>query len=215
MDLAPLLLTIGSGGNDWRSEPHYSHLAERLDLAAILADPAAPGRDFVLHATDETVTEFAARGVRGRGAAARRRAAHPGGQVRDLLALGRRRDRAGQRRARKPSSTTTRTASGRLELHNDAGQSPLEDQMREKLHRAFSEELRRPLPSRLGAAHGRGFADYFSTARGVAAKAATRRRERVESSIGDLDAGRGRTAAARVARGSALPGRRKRRERRR
>jgi hypothetical protein len=59
------------------------------------------------------------------------------------------------------------------------------------MHRAFSEELRRPLPSGLGEAHGRGFADYFSTAGGVAAKAATRRRQRVESSIGDLEAGEG------------------------
>ncbi len=59
VDVAPLLLTIASGSDDWRREPHYAHLADRLDLAGILADPAAPGRPYVLHATDETVTEFA------------------------------------------------------------------------------------------------------------------------------------------------------------
>ena len=45
VDVAPLLLTIATGSNDWRREPHYAHLAGRLDLAAILADPrrrAAP-----------------------------------------------------------------------------------------------------------------------------------------------------------------------------
>ena len=34
-------------------------LATRLDLAPILLDPTAPGRDYALHATDEVVTEFA------------------------------------------------------------------------------------------------------------------------------------------------------------
>jgi len=59
IDVAPLLLTIATGSSAWRNEGHYSHLAPRLDLARILADPEAPGRPFVLHATDEVVTEFA------------------------------------------------------------------------------------------------------------------------------------------------------------
>ena len=45
--------------NDWRRDPHYSHIAGRADLAGILADPAAPGRPYILHATDEIVTEYA------------------------------------------------------------------------------------------------------------------------------------------------------------
>ena len=59
VDIAPLLLTIATGSAEWRSEPRYAHLAHRLDLAQILANPDAPGRPYVLHATDETVTEFA------------------------------------------------------------------------------------------------------------------------------------------------------------
>src|SRR5205085_12395198 len=59
VDIAPLLLTIATGSSDWRREPRYSHIASRPDLAAILADPQAPGRPYVLHATDEVVTEFA------------------------------------------------------------------------------------------------------------------------------------------------------------
>ena len=42
-----------------RAEPRYRHLAARHDLAAICADRRRPGRQWVLHATDEDVTEFA------------------------------------------------------------------------------------------------------------------------------------------------------------
>ncbi len=84
------------------------------------------------------------------------------------------------------------TPSGRLELHNSAGENTqLEQTMRENLHRAFYDELRQPLPARLEAAHGRGFADFFSTARTAAAKAAVRRHQHVESSVGDLTLGQG------------------------
>jgi arylsulfatase A-like enzyme len=191
VDLAPLLLTIGSGGDHWRSDSYYSQIAGRADLAAILADPEAPGREFVLHATDETVTEFAveeyAAGAPLHVVAMRTQEgkyatysnwAEEGidqlteGQESELYDYG--------------------TASGRMELHNSAGeQTQLEQTMREKLHREFYDELRQPLPSRLEAAHGRGFADYFSTARTAAAKAAVRRRERVETSVGDLTLGQG------------------------
>ena len=59
VDVAPLLLTIAGGSDEWRRERRYAHIAGRLDMASILADPTAPGRPYVLHATDETVTEFA------------------------------------------------------------------------------------------------------------------------------------------------------------
>jgi arylsulfatase A-like enzyme len=191
VDLAPLLLTIGSGGNHWRTDAHYSHIADRADLAAMLIEPTAPGRDFVLHATDETVTEFAVEEYAANAplhvVAMRTQEAKYAtyshwpeegiaplseGEETELYDYG--------------------TATGRLELHSSVGEhNPLEATMREKLHSAFYEELRRPLPSRLEPAHGRGFADYFSTARTAAAKAAVRRREHVESSVGDLTLGQG------------------------
>jgi arylsulfatase A-like enzyme len=191
VDLAPLLLTIGSGGDHWRSDAHYSHIAGRADLAAMLSEPEAPGREYVLHATDETVTEFAveeyAAGAPLHVVAMRTQEAKYAtyshwpeegiaplteGEEAELYDYG--------------------TATGRLELHSSAGQhTQLEATMREKLHRAFYDEMREPLPSRLEAAHGRGFADYFSTARTAAAKAANRRREHVESSVGDLTLGQG------------------------
>jgi hypothetical protein len=78
------------------------------------------------------------------------------------------------------------TRSGRLELENSAGHSPIEASMRSQYHSAFSEELRAPLPHRLSAAHGRGFADYFSTARNAATAATARRRQRSERDVGTI-----------------------------
>ena len=59
VDVIGLLLSLATGSNAWRRERALSHLAKRQDLAAICASPSAPGRPWVLHATDEDVTEFA------------------------------------------------------------------------------------------------------------------------------------------------------------
>jgi arylsulfatase A-like enzyme len=186
VDIAPLLLTIAAGSNDWRRETHYAHLAGRLDLAAILADPEASGRPYVLHATDETVTEYA---VEPYGAdaplhvvALRMPAAKyatysnwPSEGIEPLL------------RGEERELYDYRTHSGRLELHNRAGQSSLEEALRASLEHAFHEELRRPLPSRLSAAHARGFADYFATATHAAKNAAAARKRRSEREVGALE----------------------------
>ena len=87
-----------------------------------------------------------------------------------------RRSRVGQER----ELYDYRTHSGRLELHNSAGESALEEGLRAEFERAFSQELRGPLPPRLTEAHARGFADYFSTARHAATSAAARRKRRSE-----------------------------------
>ena len=59
VDFAPLLLTVATGSNSWRKDPHYAHLAGRHDMARMLTDPTAPGARVVVHATDEIVSEFA------------------------------------------------------------------------------------------------------------------------------------------------------------
>jgi arylsulfatase A-like enzyme len=179
VDVAPLLLTIATGSSDWRSEPHYSHISNRLDLAAILANPEAEGRRHVLHATDETVTEFAI---------------EPYAADAPLHVVALRTPEAKfatysnwPQQGISPLSQGEETelydyttSSGRLELHSSAGESALEEPLREELEQAFSEELREPLPGRLVEAHARGFADYFSTARHAAAAAAARRKRRSE-----------------------------------
>ena len=57
VDLAPLLLTIGYGGNGWRGDARYSYLAARADLCAIAANAAAPGRPWIAHVTDDMSVE--------------------------------------------------------------------------------------------------------------------------------------------------------------
>ena len=186
VDLAPLLLRIGTGSDDWRRDPHYSHLAGRLDLTAILADPAAPGRPYVLHATDETVTEFADEPYAANAplhvVALRTQqakyATYSNWPFHGIGPLSRGEER---------ELYDYRTHSGRLELHNSAGESALEEGLRAQFERAFSQELRGPLPPRLTEAHARGFADYFSTARHAATSAAARRKHRSEGGLGPLD----------------------------
>jgi len=186
VDVAPLLLTIATGSEHWRRESHYSHIAGRADLASILANPTAPGRPFVLHATDETVTEFATEPYAADAplhivalrTSRAKYATYSNWPEEGIAPLSR-----GQER----ELYDYRTHSGRLELHNSAGHSPLEEAMHAEYERAFSEELREPLPTRLITAHARGFADYFSTARHAATSAAARRKFRSEHRVGPLN----------------------------
>jgi arylsulfatase A-like enzyme len=177
VDVAPLLLTIASGSNEWRSEPRYAHLASRLDLARILADPGAPGRPYVLHATDETVTEFAIEpyaadaplhvvALRTPSAKYVTYSNWPREKIDPL--------QSGQQR----ELYDYRTHTGRLELHNSAGHSGLEESLHATAQRAYVEELRRPLPRHLRAAHGRGLHNYFAIAIQIAARATQHRAER-------------------------------------
>jgi arylsulfatase A-like enzyme len=195
VDIAPLLLTIATGSSDWRNDGHYSHLAPRLDLAQILADPEAPGRPYVLHATDEAVTEFAVEPYAANAplhVVAMRtpeaKYATYSNWVDGIMPLS---------QGEEVELYDYTTHSGRLELHNSAGESALEAPLRAQLERAFHSELRGPLPARLTEAHARGFADYFSTARASAAKATDRRRrheEQEDDSTGPIDGRGGREA---------------------
>jgi arylsulfatase A-like enzyme len=179
VDIAPLLLTIATGANDWRSEARYDHIAGRADLAAILADPNAQGRPYVLHATDETVTEYAVESyaadaplhvvaVRTPQAKYASYSSWQPGGVEPL---------AGSEERELYDYTND---SGRLELHNGAGESNLEGGLRTTLAQAVQQELRAPLPARLNAARARGFADYFGVARNASNKAAAIRERRAE-----------------------------------
>ena len=183
VDVAPLLLTIATGSEDWRGDSHYAHLANRLDLASILADSSAPGREYVLHATDETVTEFAIEPYAADAPLHIVALRTPQGKFATYSNWG----ETGITPL--PAAQETElydysTQSGRLELHNGAGHSPLEETLRAQYEHAFEEELRGSLPPRLVEAHARGFADYFSTARKAAANAAARRKARTEREEG-------------------------------
>jgi arylsulfatase A-like enzyme len=188
VDLAPLLLTIATGSSAWRGDAHYAHIARRLDLARILADPSAPGRPYVLHATDEVVTEFAVEpyaadaplhvtAIRTPAAKYATYTQWPQGGIQPLSA------------GEETELYDYRSHAGRLELENSAGHSPVEARLRSQLEHAIAHELRAPLPRRLSAAHGRGFADYFTTAKNSAKGAAAMRKQRNERLVGRLDPG--------------------------
>jgi arylsulfatase A-like enzyme len=183
VDVAPLLLTIADGSDAWRKDPHYAHLAGRADLARILADPAAPGRSHVLHATDEIVTEFATEVYAANAplhVVALRTATAKYATYSNWRPNGITQESSAQER----ELYDYRTRAGRQELHNRAADrrsaSSLEPALHAALERAVREELREPLPRHLRAAHGRGFSDYFLTATHAALGAAAARLRREE-----------------------------------
>ncbi len=165
VDVLALLLTLATGSREWRRQERYRHLAARHDLAAICSHPSAPGRRWVLHATDEDVTEFALepyaaeaprhvvalRTPRGKLALYSN---WRGGQGSDLLAV----EGAGAEFEFYDYSTPA----GRAELENSAGAaSALEEELWATLEEeAIPHELRAPLPAALRGAQRRGLADY-------------------------------------------------------
>jgi arylsulfatase A-like enzyme len=196
VDVAPLLLTLATGSNEWRGEAQYEHLADRADLAGMLADPNAPGRPFVLHTTDETVTEYAVEPYAAnapRHVVAVRTPDAKYATYSDWQADGIELLAAGEEDELYDYST----GDGRLELRNDAGHSPRRPALRQTLEQALERELRRPLPGRLSAPHARGFTDYFTVAKAAAANAAAvreRRAEKVFEGLGEPGAATGETA---------------------
>jgi arylsulfatase A-like enzyme len=187
VDVAPLLLTIATGSEEWRRDEHYSHISHRLPLAPILGNSGAPGREYVLHATDEVVTEFAI---------APFAADAPLHVVALRTTEGKyatyshwARDRVTpMSQGEETELYDYSTHLGRLEVQNVAGESDLESRLRSKLADAVHYELRAPLPVHLRHAQARGFADYFSTARANAKSAAARRRRLGERDIGSIEA---------------------------
>jgi arylsulfatase A-like enzyme len=176
VDIAPLLLTITAGSNAWRQESRYAHIAGRHDVARMLIDPTAPGRDWVLHATDEIVSEFATE------AYAAKAPLH-------VVAIRTPTAKYALYSNWKPKTNTVQSTGqerelydyssrdGMIELDNLAGHSHLEPALDAQLASAVRNELREQLPQRLQAAVARGYADYHATAQTVALHQAKLRRK--------------------------------------
>jgi arylsulfatase A-like enzyme len=175
VDVVPMLLTVASGSAAWRTDPHYAHLSGRLDLVKLLADPDAAGRSYVLHATDEIVTEFAIETYAADAPlhVVMIRTPHakyavyanwtatgidplPHGQQSELYDY--------------------RTPGGELETDNTVATSPLSELLAIRLLRAFTDELRAPLPARFDSARREGIANYLDRAKRIAALETRRRR---------------------------------------
>ncbi len=179
VDVAPLMLDLATGSSTWRQDGHYSHLASRHDVASMLSDPKAPGRDYVLHATDETVTEFAI---------------EPYAAEAPLHVVALRTPQAkyatysnfapgslnAETAGREAELYDYSTPEGRMELANEVGNSASEPHLAALMQRAVRDELHEPLPQRFHRARRHGLRDYFRTAARAAEKATERRRERAE-----------------------------------
>jgi arylsulfatase A-like enzyme len=161
VDVVGLLLSLATGSERWRHERRYAHLAGRHDLAAICAHPGAHGRDWILHATDEDVTEFATE-------------PYAAEAPRHVVALRNQRGKLAIYSNWRPETTEIEpagqeyefydysTPAGRAEVANSAGaQSALEEELFATLEtQALPGELRAALPSHLRAAQRRGLANY-------------------------------------------------------
>src|ERR1700722_6669364 len=179
VDVAPLLLDIATGFSAWRKDNDYSQIASRHEVGTMLSDPLAPGRDYVLHATDETVTEYAIEPYAAEAPLHVVALRTPNAKYATysnfapdsikLLDAG-----------RETELYDYGTPEGRMELDNLAGNSALEPKLNAEMQRAIRNELSEPLPTRLYRAHKRGLLDYFNTAGKAALKATERRRERAE-----------------------------------
>ncbi len=176
VDVAPALLTLASGSPGWRADPSYAPLAQRADLLAIARDPAAPGRRWALHATDEIVTEFAqepyAAGaplhVTGVITRTHKYATYSRWRAGTL-------EPAGASAERELYDFTT--FSGRLEVDNQAGRHPEEEGLNALLEHATAAELRAPLPASLASTQRDAVAGYHQLAAQGRVLATSRQRD--------------------------------------
>ena len=163
VDIAPLLLTLASGSDDWRRDRRYAQIAGRPDLARIVRDPLAPGREYALHATDEVMTEFALQpyaaaaplhvaGVVTRDA---KYATYSNWRPNTLEPL---------TRGEEAELYDYTRRDGYLEIENLAGRGPAELGLRATLERAIRDELHAPLPAALVDAQRNGLSEYHRLA---------------------------------------------------
>lgn len=183
VDVAPLMLSIATGSNAWRSDPHFAHLAGRHDVFRMLGDASAPGRPYVLHATDEIVTEFAVKPYAADAPLHVTAIRTPKAKFALYSHWNHRRTHPISRGEERELYDYARPG-GILELDSLAYQgSALEGRLHSMLVQASRNELRERLPSRLHTAWKRGFADYHDTASEAALKATARRRKVLERDL--------------------------------
>jgi arylsulfatase A-like enzyme len=171
VDLAGLMLTLGTGGNDWRGDSTYAQIAGRADIGSILLDPQAKGRPYIAHATDEPGTSpkvpttqqsrpapFHITGVRTPRGKLARYAFWQDGTL-DIDAS----------RPIQYEAYDYATAGGRLEIDNVYGKQgassedrALVTRLRALLDRATADQLQGPLPAALQPVQAQAFTDWFA-----------------------------------------------------
>ncbi|WP_394821557.1 sulfatase-like hydrolase/transferase [Pendulispora albinea] len=153
VDLLPMLLTLAHDGKtSWRSQ--YPYLAERLDLIPLLKSASAPGREQVLHTTDEKFLTTP-------------------GIVNHVVALRTKQAKIGHYSLWNAGTVEPAAAQAELELYDygtregqletvsvAASNTGLRDQMSARLASQGWKELRAPLPEALREAQHRAISDY-------------------------------------------------------
>jgi len=163
VDVAPMLLTLASGSNAWRTDSRYAHIAGRPDLLRIASDPGARGREYVVHATDEVMTEFALQPydataplhVSGVITPNAKYATYSNWRANTLSPLP---------RGEQAELYDYTSPAGRLEIENVAGRSHKETGLRSTLERTIRDELHAPLPANLVDAQRQGLDEYHRLA---------------------------------------------------
>jgi hypothetical protein len=176
VDLAPLMLTLATGGSAWRGDSSYTQIASRPDIAAICQNASTPGRAYIAHATDEPGTSpavpspqqvkpapFHITGVR-----------TPHGKI-------------GRYAFWKDGGTTIdesqpvhweaynyATRDGRLEVDNiydrkgaSSSDKALVRRLSALLDKAMTEEIQAPLPTPLQSVQQQAYVDWFSQPPGI------------------------------------------------
>lgn len=171
VDIAPLLLTLASGGNALRKDPRYAHLAGRLDLAALLHNPRARGRSYVLHTTDETFAEGGATASYAKGVPAHVIGYRTATAKLGLYSLWKQNTLDIVTSGQELECYDYKTPRGRMELDNVAASNPVlcDKLLNTLVHDAIPHELRRPLPDSLRAAQQAGFQEYLAAAQATTA----------------------------------------------
>jgi arylsulfatase A-like enzyme len=186
VDVAPMLVDLATGSASWRRDSHYTHLSHRHDVAKMLDSPHAHGRDYVLHATDELVTEYAVR-LYAADAPLHVTAIRTPQAKLALYSHWRDHEQRPVQQGQEGELYLYDRQSGRRELENSFGEgTAAEARLRAKLSRATRLELSERLPQHLQQASREGFRDYYDTAADAAVKA-TDRRARL---IGKIEEGR-------------------------
>lgn len=171
VDLAALMLTLGTGGEDWRGDSAYAQIAGRADIAGILQSPTARGRAYISHATDEPGTSSAI----------------PTAQQLDpapnhVTAVRTRHGKFARYAYWKDGTTTIDESrpihyeaynyaarAGRLELDNihgkrgaGAGDKALVRRLDKLLDKAMTDNIQAPVPVALQPAQAQAFTDWFA-----------------------------------------------------
>lgn len=171
VDLAALLLTLGTGGDDWRGDATYAQIAGRADIAGILANPAARGRPYIAHATDEPGTSATlptAQQIRPAPNHITAVRTHRGKYVRYAYWVDGT-TRIDESRPVQFEAYDYRDRLGRLEVDNihdkrgsGAGARALVRRLDALLDRAMTDEIQAPLPAPLQPVQAQAFTDWFA-----------------------------------------------------